>query len=146
VDRATMRAADVEQAHVNGWVNYLMIGVLLAFVAVAAVNSLVMSTGERSRELALLRLVGATPRQVTWMIRVEALAVIGFGVFLGLTVAAATLVPFSLAVAETAIPSLPWQVLSGVLAGASVLGLAASELPARNLLRRDPVEVIGAQA
>ena len=36
VDRATMRAADAEQARVNGWVDYLMIGVLLAFVAVAA--------------------------------------------------------------------------------------------------------------
>jgi putative ABC transport system permease protein len=101
--------------------------------------------GERSRELALLRLVGATARQVTRMIRVEALAVIGFGVLMGLAVAAATLVPFSLAVAETAMPSLPWQVLAGVLAGATVLGPGASELPARNVLRRDPVEVVGAQ-
>jgi putative ABC transport system permease protein len=58
VDRATMRAADAEQARVNGWVNYLMIGVLLAFIAVAAANSLVMGTGERAGELALLRLVG----------------------------------------------------------------------------------------
>jgi putative ABC transport system permease protein len=145
VERATMQAADAEQARVNSWVNYLMVGVLLAFIAVAAVNSLVMATGERSRELALLRLVGATPRQVTRMIRVEALAVIGFGMLLGLAIAAATLVPFSLAIAETTVPSLPWQVLAGVLAGATVLGLGASELPARNVLRRDPVEVIGAQ-
>jgi hypothetical protein len=36
-------------------------------------------------------------------------------------------------------------VLAGVLAAAAVLGLGASELPARSLLRRDPVEVIGAQ-
>jgi putative ABC transport system permease protein len=146
VDRAAMQAADVERARLDSWVNYLMIGVLLAFIAVAAVNSLVMATGERSRELALLRLVGATPRQVTRMIRGETLAVIGFGVLLGLTIAAATLVPFSLAIAETAIPYLPWQVVAGVLTGATVLGLGASELPARNALRRDPVEVIGAQA
>jgi putative ABC transport system permease protein len=145
VERAAMQAGEAEQARVNGWVNYLMIGVLLAFITVAAANSLVMATGERSRELALLRLVGATPRQVTRMVRVEALAVIGFGVLLGLAIAAASLVPFSLAVAETAIPSLPWQVLAGVLAGATILGLGASELPARNLLRQDPVEVIGAQ-
>jgi putative ABC transport system permease protein len=104
-----------------------------------------MGTGERSRELALLGLVGATARQVTRMIRVEALAVIGFGVLMGLAVAAATLVPFSLAVAETAMPYLPWQVLAGVLVGATVLGLGASGLPARNVLRRDPVEVIGTQ-
>jgi putative ABC transport system permease protein len=146
VDRAAMQAADAEQARVNGWVNFLMIGVLVAFIAVAAANSLVMATGERSRELALLRLVGATPRQVTRMIRVEALAVIGFGVLLGLAIAAATLVPFSLAIAQTAIPYLPWQVLAGVLVGATVLGLGASELPTRTALRSDPIEVIGAQA
>jgi len=145
VDRATMRAADAAQARVEGWVNYLLVGVLVAFIAVAAANSLVMATGERARELALLRLVGATPQQVTRMVRVEALAVVGFGVLVGLAVAAATLVPFSLAVAGTAVPSLPWQVLAGVLAGAAVLGLGASELPARGLLRRDPVEAIGAQ-
>jgi putative ABC transport system permease protein len=146
VDRAATQAADAEQAKLNGWVNYLLIGVLVAFVAVAAANSLVMATGERSQELALLRLVGATPRQVTRMIRVEALAVIGFGVLVGLAIAAATLVPFSLAVADTAIPSLPRQVLDGVLVGATVLGLGASELPARAVLRRDPVELVGAQA
>jgi hypothetical protein len=77
------------------------------------------------------------------MIRVEALAAIGFGVLLGLAIAAATLVPFSLAIAQTAIPYLPWQVVASVLGGATVLGLGASELPARNALRRDPVEVIG---
>ena len=144
-DRAAMQAADDEQARANSLVNYLMIGVLLAFIAVAAANSLVMGTGERAGELAMLRLVGGSPRQVTRMVRVEALAVIGFGVLVGLAVAAATLVPFSVAVAETALPSVPWQVLAGVLAGAAMLGLVASELPARHLLRRDPVELIATQ-
>jgi putative ABC transport system permease protein len=79
------------------------------------------------------------------MIRWEALAVIGLGVLVGLAIAAATLVPFSLAIATAAIPNLPWQVLAGVLAGAAVLGLGASELPARNALRRDPAELLGTQ-
>ncbi len=146
VDRATIQAADVEQGKADAWVNFLMIGVLLAFIAVAAANSLVMATGERSRELALLRLIGATPQQVIRMIRVEALAVTGFGALLGLVIAAATLVPFSLAIARTTIPHLPWPVVAGILVGATVLGLGASELPARTALRTDPVETIGAQA
>jgi putative ABC transport system permease protein len=69
--------------------------------------------------------------------------VIGFGVSIGLAVAAATLVPFSLAIADTPAPYLPWQVIAGVVAGAILLGLSASELPARNALRRDPLELIG---
>jgi putative ABC transport system permease protein len=145
LDRAGKQAAEDEAAEAGAWVNYLMIGVLMAFVAIAAVNSLVMAVGERAGELALLRLVGATPRQVIRMIRAEALAVIGFGVLIGLAVATATLVPFSLAIAETAMPYLPWQVIGGVIMGALLLGLAASELPARHALRRDPVEAIGAQ-
>jgi putative ABC transport system permease protein len=139
------QAADDQAAEAGAWVNYLMIGVLMAFVAIAAVNSLVMAVGERAGELALLRLVGATPRQEIRVIRTEALAVIGFGVLIGLGVATATLVPFSLAIAETAVPYVPWQVVAGVIAGALLLGLGASELPARHALRRDPVEVIGAQ-
>jgi putative ABC transport system permease protein len=145
LDREEARAAEDEEADQNAWVTYLMIGVLMAFIAIAAANSLVMAVGERSRELAQLRLVGATSRQVTRMVRWEALAVIGFGVFIGVAVAAATLVPFSLALADTAVPYLPWQVFAGVVAGALLLGLGASELPTRNALRRDPIEVIGAQ-
>jgi putative ABC transport system permease protein len=145
LDRGGFQAAEDEEAERSAWVTYLMIGVLMAFIAIAAVNSLVMAVGERSRELAQLRLVGATPRQVTRMVRWEALAVIGFGVLIGVAVAAATLVPFSLALAHTAVPYLPWQVVVGVVAGALLLGLSASELPTRNALRRDPVEVIGTQ-
>jgi putative ABC transport system permease protein len=145
VDRATMQAADVEEASREAGVNYLLIAVLLAFLALGAANSLVMATGERSKELALLRLVGTTRRQVARMIRFEALAVIGFSVLLGALTAAATLVPFSLAVADSAVPYVPWEVLAGVVACASVLGFGACELPARNALRRDPIDVIGGQ-
>jgi putative ABC transport system permease protein len=145
LDRAGKQEAEDQAAEANAWVNYLMIGVLMAFVAIAAVNSLVMAVGERAGELALLRLVGATPRQVIRMIRAEALAVIGFGLVVGVAVAAAALVPFSLALAETAMPHLPWPVVAGVVAGALLLGLGASELPARNALRREPIEAIGVQ-
>jgi putative ABC transport system permease protein len=117
----------------------------MAFVAISAVNSLMMAIRERSRELALPRIVGATRREVIRMIRWEALAVTGFGVPVGLAVAAASLVPFSLAIAETAVPYLPWQVVAGVIAGALLLGLGASELPTRNVLRRDPIQQLDAQ-
>jgi ABC-type lipoprotein release transport system permease subunit len=54
-------------------------------------------------------------------------------------------VPFSLAITHDRHPNLPWQVLADVLAGAAVLGLGASELPARHALRENPVEMLGAQ-
>ena len=46
-------------------------GVLLGYVAISAANSLIMGTHARARELALLRLVGTTRRQVLRMMRLE---------------------------------------------------------------------------
>jgi putative ABC transport system permease protein len=46
---------------------------LLAFIALAAANTLVMTTAARREELALLRRTGATPRQLVTMASVEAL-------------------------------------------------------------------------
>ena len=116
----------------------------MAFCAVAVVNTLAMATVERGRELALLRLVGATRRQVTRMVRYEALAIVGLGLLLGLAAAAATLVPLSLAIADTAVPHLPVGVVAGVVVVATLLGLAATALPARAALRTHPAEAIGA--
>ncbi len=53
-------------------------------------------------------------------------------------------VSFSLAIAHSTIPYLPWEVIAGILAGATVLGLGATELSTRNTLRRDPAAVLQA--
>jgi putative ABC transport system permease protein len=143
-DPRTIQAEQADEAETNSWVNYLILGVLIAFCAIAVVNTLIMATAERSRELALLRLVGATATQVTRMLRWEALAVIGLGLVVGFAISAATLVPFSLAVADTPLPYLPVPFLLGVVALAAALGLAATELPARAALRQNPADVIGA--
>lgn len=65
----------------SAWVNFLLTGVLLCYVAISVVNTLVMATGERSRELTLIRLVGGTRKQVFRMLRLEALfiAAVGWG-------------------------------------------------------------------
>jgi putative ABC transport system permease protein len=138
-------AAQAESADAGGWVDYLILGALIAFCVVAVVNTLVMATAERTRELALLRLVGATAAQVTRMLRWEALAIVGLGLLAGLTIAAATLVPFSLAVAGRAVPAVPVPFVLGVVALAAALGLAATELPARVALRQNPAMAINAR-
>ena len=140
----TMWANDDAQS--DDGANYLLIAVLLVFLALAAANSLFMAIGERSKELALLRFLGATRPQVIRMIRLEAIVVIGFAMLLGVLIAALALVPFSLAVAATPIPYLPWQMVVGVLGSATVLSFVASELPARAITRLDPTKVVGATA
>ena len=111
------------------------------FVTVAMINSLVLATGVRTREFALLRLLGATPRQVRRMIRWETAVLASYETVLGLVVAAATLVPFNIGIADTLTPSVPPWFLGLVVVGALAAALIATEIPTRLALRNDPKEI-----
>ncbi|MFF9019621.1 FtsX-like permease family protein [Streptomyces eurythermus] len=119
----------------NAWANYTMAAVLGGFAAVAAVNTLVMTVLDRRRELGVLRLVGATRRQVVGMLRWEGLLVAGAGVVLGTAIAAATLIPMTrgLTGEDPYVPPLVYAAFAG---GAVGLGMLAVTLPARAALRR----------
>jgi putative ABC transport system permease protein len=128
-----------------------LITVLLGFAVLIALlgitNTLALSIVERTREIGLLRAVGMTRRQLSWMIRAEAVlvaavaAVVGVG--LGVGLGAATLaglssdMPFVLRV--------PAGQLVVVAVAAVVAGLAAGLLPARRAARLDVLTAIAAQ-
>ncbi|MBO1335832.1 FtsX-like permease family protein [Streptomyces sp. VRA16 Mangrove soil] len=129
----------------NAEVNIIAMALVLAFTAIAVVNTLAMSVSERIREFALLRLAGATRRQVLRMLRVEALTVVLMGVALGSGIAAAVLSAFSLGMTGTAAPAvLPLTYLT-VIAAAGLLALTATSLPGRVALRVRPVTVATAK-
>ncbi|MCZ0997187.1 hypothetical protein O1M63_02260 [Streptomyces mirabilis] len=67
----------------NAWVNYLVVGVIIAYTAITVVNTLAMSTAARRREFALLRLSGTARGQVVGMMRRESVIVIAAGVGIG---------------------------------------------------------------
>ena len=79
----------------NRWLGPLFVAMIFAFTSVAVVNTLAMIALRRGRELALLRLVGATRRQVRSMARWEALLIITVGLGGGLVIAATALLPLS---------------------------------------------------
>jgi putative ABC transport system permease protein len=61
--------ASLDRQHqADAQVNYVALGLVVAFTTIAVVNTLAMSTADRSREFALLQLVGATRRQVRRML------------------------------------------------------------------------------
>ncbi|MFE1792856.1 ABC transporter permease [Streptomyces sp. NPDC059525] len=122
-------------------VNLLAMGLVLAFTAIAVVNTLAMSTAERFREFALLRLAGAQRRQVLRMLRAEAVGVLLMGVVLGAGIAAAVLTAFSLGMTGVAAPVVLPVVCAGVVGGAALLALPAVAVPGRLALRLRPVDV-----
>ncbi|MFK0102590.1 FtsX-like permease family protein [Streptomyces sp. NPDC091040] len=144
VEVVTPAVADRLQAdrgQENAEVNLLAMGLVLAFTAIAVVNTLAMSVSERFREFALLRLAGATRRQVLRMLRTETLSVLVISAALGTGIALAVLTAFSIGMTGSAAPGVLPLVYGTVVGVAALLALVATALPGRFALRTRPVEV-----
>ena len=138
-DRAGYAVQADKDLALSSWANTVMAAVLGGFAAVAAANTLVMTVLDRRREVAMLRLAGTTRRQVRRMIRWEALLVSSAGLLIGGVLAAVGLVPIAQCVTGSA-PYVPPATAAALVGGTLALGLAATALPARSLLRSRPVE------
>ncbi|WP_333737797.1 ABC transporter permease [Streptomyces sp. IBSBF 2806] len=138
-------ALQAERQQANAEVNFLAMGLVLAFTAIAVVNTLAMSVSERVREFALLRLAGATRRQVLRMLRTEALAVLLLAVGLGSGIALAVLTAFSVGMTGRAAPAVVPLAYATVVAGAGLLALVATAVPGRVALRVRAVTVATAK-
>ncbi|MCF6470840.1 ABC transporter permease [Nonomuraea sp. MG754425] len=141
LDRAQVAAAGTGGAEVN----YVAMGLIIAFCAIAVVNTLAMSIAARSRELALLRLVGTTRRQLLRMLRVETLTSAAVAVALGTLISLAVLTAFSNGMTRTPLPFVPPLTYVAIVAVTIVLALAATAIPARLTLRPHPTEALGAR-
>jgi putative ABC transport system permease protein len=123
-------------------VNLLMAGVLLGYIAVSAANSLVKGTSQRARELAPLRLVGTTRRQVLRMMRWEGVIVVAAATVIGVVIAGLTLAALSVGLTGTPVPYVPPLAGAALLAGVAALGMTAILTPTRLALRANPAEAI----
>ena len=114
---------------------FVLLGIIVLFAAVAAVNALSVAIAERAREVELLRLIGASRRQLTRMVRLEVLLIVSFATAIGALTAAPGVVVFSYGKTGSVVPQVPWWLYGGMPAGAIVLAMAASVLPTRRVLR-----------
>lgn len=145
LDREAASEVRVEQQQTNAEVNYLALGLVVAFTAIAMVNTLSMSTSERFRKFALLRLVGGTRRQVMRMLRLETLLVSLIAVVIGSGIALVTLTAHSIGMTGAAAPRFDPLVYAGIVGAAVVLALAATLIPGRIALSGRPEQVINSR-
>ncbi|GIF74003.1 ABC transporter permease [Asanoa siamensis] len=143
-------AAHTTATHVTGragpaaevWLDAAGTGVYCLFAAVAAVNTLATVVVGRRRDLATLRLAGATRGRVLAVVICEAGIVTGTALALATAVAGVTLVPIVHSGLGTWVPYLPpaaW--VTGILAAAAVVA-AGTVLPAALSTRGRPVEAL----
>ncbi|MET9991083.1 FtsX-like permease family protein [Streptomyces mutabilis] len=124
----------------------LVLGIALLYTGISLVNTMVMATSDRTRDLAVLRLAGATRRQVLRLVGAESLTVVVVGAVLGLVVAVLNLAGMWAALRLLSVhsaPDLPWTPLAGVVATCAVLAVTASVIPAGLVLRRHAAESAG---
>jgi putative ABC transport system permease protein len=139
-----LSASDAQTNRLNQMVLLAVLGMALAYTGIAIANTLIMATGSRTRELATLRLSGATPAQVLTMIGTEACLVAGIGVLLAAAVTAVTVAGVHAGLAGLA-PGItlviPWRLIAGITLACLVTALLASLIPAAVTLRRRPAEL-----
>ena len=119
----------------------LMFTVLIALLGIT--NTLALSIVERTREIGLLRAVGMSRRQLSAMVRGEAVLVAALGLVVALVLGGVT----GAAVAGGADVSLqvPYAQLAVAVTAAIITGLVAGLLPARRAARLDVLTAIADQ-
>jgi putative ABC transport system permease protein len=123
----------------------LVLAILIALMGIA--NTLSLAVHERTRELGVLRAVGATRRQIRFMVRWESaitavfgtLGGLGVGAFLGWVLVRAA---SGQGISTFAAPPVP---LTVVLIGGAVAGLLAGLLPARRAARLHLLQAIATE-
>jgi putative ABC transport system permease protein len=142
-NRASLATASDADRELNRWLGPVFVAMIFAFTSIAVLNTLAMIALRRGRELGLLRLVGATHRQVRSMARWDAALIIAIGLGLGLAITAVALLPLSHALTGSLRPCVPAAPLAAILGGSALMALVALAVPTRRALRSRPVAAIG---
>lgn len=124
----------------------LVLGIALLYTGIALANTLVMATADRARELAVLRLAGATTGQVLRLVAGEALLVVLVGAVVGALAAALNLAGIRAALGLLDVGSaivIPWGVIGTTVGACAALAVVSAVTPAALCLRRRAVEAAG---
>ncbi|MFF4541080.1 FtsX-like permease family protein [Streptomyces aureus] len=124
----------------------LVLGIALLYTGISLANTMVMATSDRVRELAVLRLAGATRWQVQRLVGAEALMVVLVGGLLGALVTGLDLAGMWGALALLSVRTsheLPWATLAAATGACAVLAVISAVASAALSLRRGAVEPAG---
>lgn len=125
---------------------YVMLGFTVLLSLFGIVNTLYLSIHERTRELGLLRSVGATRQQIRRLVLAESviMAAIGtlVGIALGVWFGAGLFTVLSGNIAAAAI-HLPWLQLIVLGVGGAIAGMAAGWWPAGRAARQPILSAVG---
>jgi putative ABC transport system permease protein len=120
----------------------LALSLLIGLISI--ITTLTLSVLQRTREIGLLRAVGAETRQIRILIRAEALATVTTGALCGVVLGLAIGWPLARALDGRTLgpPAFPTTLLTAVLPAAVLAGLLAAAIPARRATSLDPLTAL----
>ena len=123
---------------------YALLAISFVIAVLGVINTLGLSTTERTREIGLLRAVGLSRAQLRRMITLESIIIALLGVALGLGLGVIFGVSLQRALREDGITELvvPWPPIAVFLLAAVVVGLLAAIVPAIRAARMDVLKAI----
>jgi putative ABC transport system permease protein len=125
IDHRTIGEGHPESRTIN-LLNNLITGMVSLFAAIMVVNACAAVVVGRRQELARLRLLGATTRQVHRSVVAEAAIVAAVGVVFGAVASLVTIVPFAVARGEGIVPDGQLWLPPVLLVGAAALTIVAA--------------------
>ncbi|MFD5316399.1 FtsX-like permease family protein [Streptomyces sp. NPDC127098] len=120
------------------WMNLAVVVVLLGYLLLTIANRLVATTAQRREEIAALRLIGTTPRQIRAMMRREAAIVTAAALAAGLALSAVPLALLGQGFLDRPWPAGPGWLLPAAAATVAAVAFLTTELPTRRALRAAP--------
>jgi putative ABC transport system permease protein len=125
-------------------VMYAMFGAAIVIAVFGVINTLALSVIERTREVGVLRAVGATRRLVRRAVRLESVVICGYGGVLGIVVG----LLFGAVMQHVMLGNplfdigIPVPVVLVSLAGMVLVGVASAMWPARRAAKTDVLTAV----
>lgn len=146
-DQTTLKEQNTSALNQLLYLIYAMLGLSIIIAVLGVINTTVLSVVERTRELGLLRAIGAARSQVRRMIRWEAVLVAVLGGLTGVSLGLLAGVALQRALADSGIDLLriPVATVLVLLLAALLIGVLAAVLPARRAARIDILRAIATE-
>lgn len=130
-------------------VQYVVLGIVSIALFVGGLgimNTMYMSVSERTKEIGIMKAIGATKKQILSIYLIESgvLGLIGgaIGIGLGLAITEAAFFVIREVIGSPLYPSISWSLIGGTLIISFFLGVFSGFLPARKAANLEPVEAI----